>query len=342
MRTIYFFLLICFYFAKSADATFSIVAIDPSTGEVGSAGASCIANSHIINDPIGAIGAINTQAYFNAGNKAYAHYLMEQGLSPQEIIDSLVSNDAQGNPTIRQYGIVDLVGGGRSAAYTGINTTDWKGHLTGTTYAIQGNILLGPEILDSMEFIFNIAPGPLSDRLMLALEAAKVIGADTRCLSLNKSTISAYIHVVLPDSTDFPYLIVANTPTNVDPIDSLRVLYDAWKDSLTGVQENEELEMNASKVPYMVIHPNPFSRNTTIRYFLPDNGSVSLKIYDITGQLVTTVLEKRQESGIRRVEWNGMDNFGDIIPSGIYFTQLVTQDGQVPNITLTRKMIVLR
>ena len=343
----YLFFFFWFVTPKPVEATFSIVAIDPITGEVGSAGASCIGNSQIINDPIGAIGAINTQALYNLGNQLYAHSLMEMGLSPQEIIDSLIANDAQGNPGVRQYGIVDLVGGGRSAAHTGAFTFDWKGHLLGTTYAIQGNILLGSGILDSMEFIFLITPGPLCDRLMAALEAAKAIGADTRCLSLNKSSISAFIHIVRPDSTDYPYLIVANTPANIDPIDSLRVLYDAWKDTLTGIDENELLEKNYSL--RLFNSPNPFTSSTFITFTLPGkagnvevSNKVSLKIFDITGQLVSTLIDQEDMIGINTYQWNGLNPSGEIASSGIYFMRLAVQDGSNQPVVLTKKTILLR
>ena len=98
-----------------SDDTFSIVAIDTITGQVGSAGASCIQGSIIISDVHPGLGAIHTQSYWNSINQDSASSLMEQGYSPQEIIDWLVENDAQNDPTIRQYGVVDLLNGGRSA-----------------------------------------------------------------------------------------------------------------------------------------------------------------------------------------------------------------------------------
>ena len=98
--------------------TFSIVAVDTLTGQVGSAGASCIQGSIIISDIHPGLGAIHTQSYWNASNQDSASSLMEQGYAPQDIIDWLVENDAQNNPTIRQYGVVDLLNGGRSAAFT--------------------------------------------------------------------------------------------------------------------------------------------------------------------------------------------------------------------------------
>jgi uncharacterized Ntn-hydrolase superfamily protein len=135
--------------------TFSITAIDPVTGQVGSAGASCVTDVTILTDVHPGWGVIHTQASWLAANQNYARSLMNMHLSPQQIIDSVVAHDAQNNPTIRQYGIIDLVGGGRNAAYTGTNCTNWKGHILGPTYTIQGNILLGSRILDSMEARYN-------------------------------------------------------------------------------------------------------------------------------------------------------------------------------------------
>ncbi len=70
-------------------ATFSIVAVDKNTGEVGSAGGSCIAGSIIISDIHPGIGAIHTQSYWLQGNQNYASDLMEEGYSPLEIIELL-------------------------------------------------------------------------------------------------------------------------------------------------------------------------------------------------------------------------------------------------------------
>mgnify|MGYP006362618709 CR=1 FL=1 len=115
----------------SAQHTYSICAVDPSTRDVGRAGASCIENSRIISDIHPGVGVIHTQAYYIAGNQNYAESLMDEGVAPSAIIDSMIANDIFDDPSFRQYGVVDLVDGGRSAGYTGENTMDWKGHLTG-------------------------------------------------------------------------------------------------------------------------------------------------------------------------------------------------------------------
>jgi len=219
-------------------STFSIVAVDPETGEVGSAGGSCIAGSIIISDIHISQGVIHTQSYYHPTNQNNASNYMDQGYSPQEIIGYLVENDVANNPGVRQYGVVDLENNGRSASFTGDACSDWKGNLNGDTYAIQGNILLGPQILDQIEENFLNTNGPLSHKLMAALQGAKIPGADTRCLNEGISTLSSFIRVAKPDDTSNNYFLDLNvnsvipyyTETGLwlEPIDSLQTMYDNW------------------------------------------------------------------------------------------------------------------
>lgn len=116
-----------------AQDTFSIVAIDSLSGEVGSAGASCVGSSSsyphgaaILSDVIPGVGVIHTQAAWLAANQQTAHNLMVFGNSPQQIVDYLIANDAGNNASIRQYGIVDYnAGHPRAASFTGINCSNY-------------------------------------------------------------------------------------------------------------------------------------------------------------------------------------------------------------------------
>lgn len=234
--------LVCVALAVSrthAQDTFSIVAVDTVTGEIGSAGASCVGaiggvGAFILSDVLEGIGAIHTQASYLQANQLAARQRMLAGDSPQQIIDYMVANDAQGNPTVRQYGVVDLRRRGESAAYTGVNCTNYKNHATGPGYAVQGNILSGQVIIDTMKNTFLRTAGPLADRLMATLEAAKIIGADTRCAARNTSSQSGFIKVVRIGDGTVPYVqkVVPNTSVGVDPIDVLRTQFNQWKDSL--------------------------------------------------------------------------------------------------------------
>ncbi len=214
--------------------TFSIVAVNSSTGEVASAGASCISGSIIISDIHPGIGVIHTQALWNPINQDSASSLMEQGYSPESILNWLIENDAENNPSVRQYGIIDLLDGVRSAGYTGEDCYNYKNHITGPNYAIQGNILLGQDILDTMEFSFLNQYGTLDEKILASLMAANITGADTRCQTYGTPAISAFIRIASSEnSIDSLYLDinVNSVPLTINPLDSLFSLYWEWKQS---------------------------------------------------------------------------------------------------------------
>lgn len=262
MNKIITFLFALITITASAQDTFSIIAVDTITGEIGGAGASCIDENAIptgvliINDIIAGRGGIHTQALWRPANQQNAHNRMMDGMAPQEIIDWLVANDEQNNPQVRQYGIVDTDEDGhpRSAAFTGTNCSNYKSHITGSNYAIQGNILLGQQILDSMEARFLRTDGTLAEKLMAALQGANVPGADTRCLSQGTSSLSAFVRVAKVDALPGQWwcdLLVPSTPYGVEPIDSLQVLFDQWL-IWTSIENKPFIQPNRAKV-----FPNP-------------------------------------------------------------------------------------
>ncbi len=311
--------------------TFSIVAIDTVTGQVGSAGASCVTDVTILTDVHPGWGVVHTQASWLAANQNYARTLMNMHLPPQQIIDSLVAHDAQNNPLVRQYGIIDLFGGGRKAAYTGSNCLNWKGHIIGPTYTIQGNILLGSQIIDSMQARFNRTQGTLADKLMAALQGAKVIGADTRCAPRGTSSQSAFIRVARPGDTTGVLMLslkVLNAPVNRDPIDSLQVLYNNWL--LTNIRSI------GTDVPQSIIlyqnYPNPFNPNTNIKFSIKENSVVKLKVYNTLGEEVSVLVNEVLKSGTYEVTF-----YAENLPSGVYYYRL--ESGEFSD---TKRMVILK
>ena len=85
-------------------------------------------------------------------------------------------------------------------------------------------------------------------------------------------------------------------------------------------------------------YPNPFCPATTIRYHIPHAGHGTLKIYNIKGQLVTTIEDRNFNAGIYEVAWEGRDEFGIEVPSGVYFYVLMLNNQEI----ITRKMILIR
>ena len=108
---------------------------------------------------------------------------------------------------------------------------DYKNHILGTNYAIQGNILLNEQILINIENNFNNTIGTLSDKLMAALQGANIPGADSRCLDNGTSSLSAFIRVAEPFDEPDNFLLdlnINNTNNNQEPINLLQNLYNEW------------------------------------------------------------------------------------------------------------------
>ncbi len=241
-----------------AQHTFSIVAVDTATHEVGSAGASCIDNAIIISSIHPDTGAIHTQAFYCENNQQNADSLMKERVSPQKIIAWIEEND---DPCVfydssyRQYGVVDFnpTGQPRSAAFTGSNADDWKGHIAGYNYAIQGNILLDSTVIQDMEQQFKNTPGPLADKLMAALQGAKRPGADTRCFAEDSvSSLSAFLRVAEPMDAPGIYDLDINkdpTTSGIDPINCVQYQYNIFKNGKTFTQTDDTLYTDSTNLP---------------------------------------------------------------------------------------------
>ena len=269
--------------------TFSIVAIDSITKEVGSAGATCgdavmwpgTPGAVLISDVIPGLGAIHTQSYWNEQNQDQAHEKLIEGYTAEEIINWLIYNDAENNASVRQYGAITLINESiKSGAYTGENCFDYKNHIIGDNYAIQGNILLGQSILDSMELRFLNTPGTLSEKLMASLQGAKVIGADTRCYDDQVSSLSAFLRVAKSDDppNDFYIdIIVEATPDLIDPIDVIQEEFNNLNLSV----ENYSIRNSEPKLLQIIdILGRKVSNKKTgeLLFYIYDNGLVEKKV----------------------------------------------------------------
>lgn len=177
-----------------AHATFSIVAYDSTTQELGVAVQSrAFSVAEAVPWAEAGVGAIATQASTNESFGPLGLDMLRKGMPAPEVVRALVDSDS--GQTHRQLGVVDVHGA--SAAHTGKDCSSWAGHRTGYGYSIQGNILAGEAVVADMERAFLNTPGELAARLLAALDAGQAAGGDKRGMQ------SAAILVVRP-SVEFP------------------------------------------------------------------------------------------------------------------------------------------
>lgn len=157
--------------------TFSIVARDPDTGDLGVAVASkFLAVGAVVPHCRAGVGAIATQAAANVLYGADGLDLLAGGASPQEAVERLTRADD--GREHRQLGMVDARG--RAVTYTGSGCIDWAGGRTAENVACQGNILAGADVVDALIDTFRAGGAAFPELLLRALKAADVAGGDRR------------------------------------------------------------------------------------------------------------------------------------------------------------------
>jgi uncharacterized Ntn-hydrolase superfamily protein len=157
--------------------TFSIVARDPVTGDLGVAVASrFLAAGAVVPWARAGVGAVATQADANVRFGPDGLDLLAGGLPAPEVLERLVAADPR--RAERQVGIVDAAG--RAATHTGAGCFAWAGGATAHGVAVQGNILAGPAVVDQMLAAYRAETGTLPVRLLAALRAGDAAGGDRR------------------------------------------------------------------------------------------------------------------------------------------------------------------
>ena len=167
--------------------TFSILAYDPATGEIGAAVQSRVfsVGNGVLWAEAG-VGAAATQAIVDVGYGPRALKLLAQGLTPEQVVKSIWESDPDPRPQDwskegRQFAVIDAQG--NVYAYTGPKATEWAGNKSCNAPArctAQGNILAGPAVVDSMVAWFERTPGHIAYRLVAALEGGQSAGGDKR------------------------------------------------------------------------------------------------------------------------------------------------------------------
>lgn len=157
--------------------TFSIAARDPQAGELGIAVQSkFLAVGAVVPWAKAGVGAIATQSWANTSYGPRGLELLASGLSAQETLAQLISED--NGRASRQVGIVGVEG--RPATFSGDQCFPWAGGQVGEHYTCQGNILVGKDTVIAMAHTFEQTTGQLCDRLVAALAAGQAAGGDSR------------------------------------------------------------------------------------------------------------------------------------------------------------------
>ncbi|HYM39036.1 MAG TPA: DUF1028 domain-containing protein [Thermoplasmata archaeon] len=158
-------------------STFSIVAFDPRTKDLGVAVESrFVSVGAVVPWAEAGVGAIATQSFANTAFGPRGIALLKKGAHPREALKRLTAKDPMAAQ--RQVGVVDARG--RAASYTGDECFEWAGGLVGRNYACQGNILAGEDVVKGMARAFESTEGDLPVRLLAALHAGQRAGGDRR------------------------------------------------------------------------------------------------------------------------------------------------------------------
>jgi uncharacterized Ntn-hydrolase superfamily protein len=158
-------------------ATFSIVARDPVTGDVGVAVQShWFSVGSVVTWAEAGVGAVATQSFVEPSYGPKGLALMKQGVAPAAALKQLLAADE--HPEVRQVAFVDIQG--RAAAHTGAQCIPGAGHHVGDGYTTEANLMMTNEVPDAMAKAFEAATGPLAERMLAALEGAQAVGGDVR------------------------------------------------------------------------------------------------------------------------------------------------------------------
>jgi len=165
-------------------ATFSIIAYDSATGELGGAVQSRVfsVGNGVLWAEAG-VGIVATQAIIDVSYGPQALAFLKQGMPAAEVVKTVHERDPDPQPggwskLGRQFAVVDARG--NVAAYTGPRASTWAGDRQARHVTAQGNILAGPGVVDSMIAAYQRTPGRMALRLVTALEAGQSAGGDTR------------------------------------------------------------------------------------------------------------------------------------------------------------------
>ena len=264
-----------FFSSEPLAHTYSIVARDPETGEMGVAVQShWFSVGSIVAWGEAGVGVVATQSFVNPSFGPRGLDLLKKGMTAQEVVELLISTDE--GREMRQLAIVDSKG--NSFAYTGSKCISEAGHFVGNGYSVQANMMLNNTVWNAMSKAFENTKTPLAERLVAALEAAQNEGGDIR------GKQSACILVVRGDPTGNLWedrlidLRVEDNPEPVKEIKRLLNVYRAYEHMNKGDLAVEKNDMKLAMDEYNAAM-KMFPENLEMKYWtavtLANNGDVA-------------------------------------------------------------------
>lgn len=227
--------------------TYSIVARDPLTGQLGVAVQShWFAVGDLVPWVRAGVGAVATQSFVDVRYGVEGLQLMRQGKGAAEALALLLGADAA--PGMRQVGMIDAQGG--IAQHTGQNCIDHAGHLAGDNFAVQANLMQREGVPQAMAQAYRASGGTLAERMLAALEAAEALGGDLR------GRQSAAIVVVRAEPAEHAWqerLVNLHVEDHPEPLQELRRLLrlnSAYHHTNLGEHALEQNDLAAAMAHY--------------------------------------------------------------------------------------------
>lgn len=243
--------------------TFSIVARDPETGEMGVAVQShWFSVGSIVAWGEAGVGVVATQSFVNPSFGPRGLELMKNGMSAEEALDILIASDE--GREFRQLALLDI--NGNVKAFTGNKCVESAGHLVGNNYSVQANLMLNDLVPKAMSEAFESSKGPLAERMLAAMEAAQKVGGDIR------GQQSASILVVRGTATGNLWedrlidLRVEDHPQPIDEIKRLLTVYRAYEHMNNGDVAVEKNDMELAMKEYSTAM-EMFPENLEMKYW---------------------------------------------------------------------------
>ena len=228
-------------------STYSIVALDETTGELGVAVQShWFSVGFLVPWVKAGVGAVATQSFVKVDYGPDGLQLMESGITAVDALKTLTSKDD--GEAVRQVGMIDIKG--NVAAHTGSRCIKYAGHIIGENYSVQANMMANGTVPKAMAVAFEKTKGDLADRMMAALEAAEAEGGDIR----GKQSAAMVIVSGEPSGVDWKdtklSLRIEDHPTPLIELKRLIRVHRAYQHANMGDHYMETEEIDNALIEY--------------------------------------------------------------------------------------------